>query len=422
MSDWLQRVRPTIQFTSPAGNTFEALWISNTTPQEKKLGIFNYPKINGSVVQDLGINSTRYPMIIYFEGINNDIEAQRFMAAFNESGPWTVIHPVLGEKILQPVSFSPNINPTNSGNITVITTEWIEPISDAVIGSVQELAAKIQEQQNELNLQTAGQFSEITSQETIGEVRAVAQQSGNLLTRFNETVNRLSEINAEINAQVASIQQSINDIIVQPVIDVLSLAGAFQQMVELPSLVINDISSRLSQYIDFARSIFPDPPGIPPNSIDRNNVATTEMVLTAIISTLGTIAVTGDFQTRPEAIQAAIDINNIFIEITNSLDDTQINFSENPADLQYFSQSQTFSDAALLIAFISAYLLKISLDLKIEKKFRLEKDRAPIEIVIKEYGDTGDNDSNLDLFIASNNLKANEILLLPSGREVIVYV
>ena len=35
MSDWLQRVRPTIQFTSPVGNTFEALWISNTTPQEK---------------------------------------------------------------------------------------------------------------------------------------------------------------------------------------------------------------------------------------------------------------------------------------------------------------------------------------------------------------------------------------------------
>ena len=422
MSDWLERVRPTINFISPDGNTFEALWISNTTPQEKKLGIFNYPKINGSVVQDLGINSTRYPMVIYFEGANNDIEAQKFMAAFNESGPWTIVHPVLGEKILQPISFSPDINPTNSGNITVITTEWIEPISDAVIGSVQELAAKIQEQQDALNSQTAGQFSEITNQVTTGEVRAITEESGNILTRFNETVNRLSEINAEINAQVASIQQSINDIIIQPIIDVLSLAGAFQQMVELPSLVINDISSRLSQYIDFATSIFPDPPGIPPDSKDKNIVATAEMVLSAITSTLGTIAITGDFQTRPEAIQTAVDINNIFSEITNSLDATQINFSENPADVQYFSQSQTFSDASLLIAFISAYLLKISLDLKIEKRFRLEKDRSPIEITITEYGDLGDNDNNLDLFISSNNLKANEILLLPSGREVVVYV
>ena len=92
MSDWQQRTRPEIKFTSPEGNVFLALWRSNTTPQEKKVGIFNYPKINGSVTQDLGTNSARHPMTIYFEGANNDLEAELFQAAFNETGPWTVIH------------------------------------------------------------------------------------------------------------------------------------------------------------------------------------------------------------------------------------------------------------------------------------------------------------------------------------------
>ena len=43
-------------------------------------------------------------------------------------------------------------------------------------------------------------------------------------------------------------------------------------------------------------------------------------------------------------------------------------------------------------------------------------------ITIDEYGELGDNDINYDLFISSNNLKGNDILLLEAGREVVVYV
>ena len=421
MSDWYERTRQIIHLTSPDGNVFEGLWQRNTAPQEKAVAVFNYPKIKGSFTQDLDVNSSRYPMTIYFEGKNNDLEAQKFQAAFNENGLWTVIHPVLGEKLLQPLSFSPNVDPTNSGNITAVTTEWIEPISDQVIGSVQELAARIQEQQIALNTQSAAQFQDNVVQDTAAERLAVKNISEESLSAFDQTLQNLAELDAEINAEVAAIKQQINDTIIQPVIDIGSLAGSVQALVELPGLVVGDFFSRLESYSSFATGLFNLSPDTT-DTVGKNEVSTQESFLSAIIGMIGILAITADFQTRPEAIQAVQDINNLFSSITEQLDASQSAFSENDIDLQYFSQSQSFSDAALLIAYTSAYLLEASIDLRIEKRFILEKPRAPIEITITEYGDLGDNDSNYDLFIASNNLKGEDILLLPAGREVVVYV
>jgi hypothetical protein len=62
------------------------------------------------------------------------------------------------------------------------------------------------------------------------------------------------------------------------------------------------------------------------------------------------------------------------------------------------------------------------MNLAIERRFTLDRPRAPIEIAITEYGGLGANDFNLDLFIYSNDLHGKDIMLLARGREVVVYV
>jgi hypothetical protein len=57
----------------------------------------------------------------------------------------------------------------------------------------------------------------------------------------------------------------------------------------------------------------------------------------------------------------------------------------------------------------------------VEKRFKLSLPRAPIEIVITEYGSLGENDAYLDEFISANDLSSYEILMLPAGREVVTY-
>ncbi len=76
MSDWRGRLRDSVQLTSPDGNIFNPLWRKDSYSGNKKLGIFEYPKVDGTIIQDLGINGTRYPLTLYFEGPDHDIEAR----------------------------------------------------------------------------------------------------------------------------------------------------------------------------------------------------------------------------------------------------------------------------------------------------------------------------------------------------------
>ena len=60
-------------------------------------------------------------------------------------------------------------------------------------------------------------------------------------------------------------------------------------------------------------------------------------------------------------------------------------------------------------------------NLLIEKVILISVPTSPLILSIQEYGEN-DIDANFDLFIASNVLKNTEILLLPAGRTVVVYV
>ena len=199
----------------------------------------------------------------------------------------------------------------------------------------------------------------------------------------------------------------------------LCIASIWEVISATPSNIGASVS--LTAYTDLINSLI----GISPEVADtegRNTVAIQELALTASITAVCQVAASGTLDTRPEAIEAADEIFALFKSIIDELDLTQELFEDNSIDSQFFSLSQAFSDVSLLVAQAIAYFLLASYDLKIEKRFTLTKPRAPIEITISEYGELGEDDNNFTLFINSNKLKGNDIRILPSGREVVVYV
>jgi len=155
---------------------------------------------------------------------------------------------------------------------------------------------------------------------------------------------------------------------------------------------------------------------------NRNIAAVYELYLTATITTACQVATTGQLETRTQAINAAESIAKMFSDITVILDANQEQFENLDLDFQYFSQSQAWQDLSLLVATTTNYLLQASFELAVEKFIVLRRPMTPADITVQEYGTHGEDDSNLTLFIDSNKLKGNDILLLPAGREVVVYV
>lgn len=433
---WQDRINENLIFTSPEGSTYNAYWARNKVIGQKNNGIYEYPEVEGADVQPLKIGAISYPLNFWFAGENNDIEAQRFLNSLSEDGKWKVVHPVLGELELYPSKFSMDVDPVSSGNITYFQTEWIFakaiefiPLSPSAKKQIPLFvqAKSAEELVSSTNQTIKERLIDEIKQETPGAVTKFANDCLKFSESISDTLESIYKPLATLNNNIQSIKRSIESTVDEAVIDIAAIGGQFQNLIQLPAQVEMDVK----QKIDLYQRILTDITDLQPlqdlfdtgdSNHAKNSSSIREFICAATVVAISVGIQVSEFATRAEASLIAEEFNTIFSDITNSLDEYQELFDSDTIDSQYFSQTTSYVDTLQLVATTNKELLKSSLDLAIEKKFKLEKRRAPIEIVITEYGDLGEDDINLDNFIAANKLKNNDILIIPSGREIVVYV
>ncbi len=419
---WIDRLKPTINFTAPNGATFEAFWTGDSRSLEKSLGIFKYPKIKGAKVQDLDVGAVRYSIPFFFSGVDNDILSTKFLEAAKSTGTWQIIHPMKGVLTLQLISITESVEPINNGNIAAFVSEWIEPLSEGSVTTPSQIKFNVlNDISSNLNSTASDQFVNNTVQKKFADKNAISEFARIITSAVERKLFILYETSPEIKARITSIFRGIIDTLDQEIIDTEVLATQIQNIIQLPASTTDNAESRLSPYQSFLDEIFLTSPT--KTTDDQRNIALLqELAAVSVLGVFSEVSVTSILETRTQAINLAEGISDKLIAITDFLDNNQELFINEDIDKQYFSQSESFSDSFSLISQGIAYLLKSIFDLLIEKRFVITKDRAPIEICITEYGNLGENDSNFDLFINSNFLKNTEILLLRAGKEVVVYV
>jgi len=440
---WRERLQGQITLVSPDGNQFTAKWIGDNTTLPKKIGQLSPPKVKGDLAQDLGNKSELYSTTFYFTGDNNDTEALAFMAATKEKGTWEITHPVHGFHTFQLISVTKNDQPVENGGITEITADWFEPIDPLELKTARELAGIIDGKANDLNITAAQQFANnlLTASETL---RSSIEQTTTGIQRVTDLAlgPLFTSVDALDNA-VNSIQQGITDTNNATVLQVNALAGQIQNLINLPLFANSKLEDRITAYSQTIAGLSQQLPGgddsllsdTASSDAKKNSIATLELGLTAALGSLANIVTTtaispnglgpddsGALATKAQAIQAIEDLTTQFNDTVDALDGAMDLFDTEDIDKQYFSQSEAYNDLALLMYLATEYLLSIIFDLALERRFTLDRPRTPIEVVITEYGSTGENDLFLDLFIYSNNLIGKEIVLLPRGKEVVVYV
>jgi prophage DNA circulation protein len=400
---WQDRLQPDITLISPTGEQFTAYWSGDPREVEKKLGIFEYPLVAGAIVQDLDVRATRWPLSFAFEGEDHDLTAGRFFAACKQRGPWRIYHPVHGLVTLYPLFVQEDIQPVESSNVTAIKSDWIEPIGGFTGRSSAQRAAVVRERVFRLQDTAAGQFAAVARPDRLAQFRAAVTGAQ---TTIRNTLKPLTQTVAEVNAAVESVHRGVTETITDASLNVLALGGQIQTLVTLPAMTVESIGVRLDHYSGLLAGMLS---GL---GTDVNDLATGELTVTAVLAAAATIITDGDPATREEALIHLETVGRMFTELTAGLDAGQ---TDTRIDERYFSQSVSFNDAALLVAAVSDLLLRQLFDLAAARRITLQRHRCPVEIALTEGVD-------LDLFIASNGLTGEEILLLPAGREVVVYL
>jgi len=319
------------------------------------------------------------------------------------------------------MSITENDDLVESGNIVAFDTEWIEPIDPTTLKTAAELAGIVESQLEGLNESALDQFLDAVETGTAAATAAIGAATTGVQTAVDRALSPLTTTNDSIFNLTNATQRGIQGTLDAAVLDPLALGGQIQNLIQTPALAVRDVKARLRAYQDLADELF----GLTPSGTDdvaKSTIAVQELALCAALGAVGRSVASGTLDTRAQAAEAAESMANYFSDVTDALDASQLAYRDKLIVQQYFSQSQSYNDAALLSAQAILYALLASYNLAVEKRFILTEPRAPIEITISEYGGLGTNEELFDLFIASNKLKGNDIILLPAGREVVVYV
>ncbi|KPK95636.1 hypothetical protein AMJ80_04490 [bacterium SM23_31] len=418
---WANEVKDEIELKSPDGNVFNAKWRKDSRTSEKKLGIFSIPKFDGDIVQDMGIKSTLYPLTIYFDGMFHHFFANRFQQALKERGQWEVVHPVEGALILQPVRFTENID-TVDENVTEFQTEWIEPANVERLISPDELASSILSTALILIEDCAAILKQVRA-ESYALINATITILNRIGGAMNSIIQELTATNALLYESYQDAKAAFNSALANYGIgdDTDDIAESQTNMATIPTEVSNDFSTRYSYYERLSETIFEFVPDTITDE-DYNTIVGLEFGVTLSLLAVAEIIATSEFNSRSEVISAIENLTTILNNSIATVEEIQDNFSGLRIDQQYYSNTQTYTTLINLYTLCFRFLIQQFFDLKVEKKIILKNSRSPLEITVTEYGSLGLNDENYDLFLESNELTGNEILLLPIGKEVVIYV
>lgn len=421
---WRERLENELILVSPEGTEYRPKYNGEDSFQiQKRLGMFNYPLIRGTVVQDLDTASLWISMFFFFEGKNNDVNARAFMMTCKERGLWKCTHPVHGEFELQLVSVS-LIN-TNNG-ITELMTEWVEPLDPEFLLTARELAGIVDSQISNLNTGALSQFVEDINQGTATYKHIVKTTTQGIENVVDYTLYPLFGISSAVDDVMTTTHVGIQDSLTAVLLPLAQFGGQIQNLVQVPGLATRDLSSRMDSYealILGLTEILPDGTATPLKFTSQpqteiNNIAMVELALTSVLCALARTAITADLCSREQALDTADKIAEQFSNIVATLEEKQQAYESLHIDKQYFSQSSTYNDCVKLISLTQQYLLRKSFDLKIKQVIKLDRPACPLDLAAQYYDDF----EKLDFFCETNGLEENENLLLPAGKEIAIYV
>jgi hypothetical protein len=419
---WESELREEIKLTSPSGSVFYALWRENERSKDKKLGLFDPPKFQGTFAQDLGIKSTTYPLNIFFDGIFHNREAEDFYNACDEEGQWEVIHPTKGPLILQLISVTEVISPVENGNYTEFATNWLEPANIERLISPEELATSILSQ-------IINGFGDalLVLQQIRTDAYSLIQSVANMINKIAGSndifLQELSATSALVTDAYDTAKAAYNNAIANFGIDNPDTNDVGNSIIDMniaPVAVSTDFVTRFTKYKEMLEDIETFTP-VDASEDNKNKLYAQEFGITVPLIVIAQIVITSEFASRVEVISAINNLITLFDKTMMSIEESQTLYSTLDIDFQYFSQTKTYTSLVNIYSLVIRYLLSQFFNLASEKIFTLKKARSPIEITVTEYGSLGENDENYDLFLKSNNLSGNDILILPAGREVLIY-
>lgn len=406
---WLDQVSNNVlTVTCGDGEVYRPLWVGASFDAEWNTSEFEFPENDGTFISKRRPKGRRYNIEFYFSGEDHLETMQAFLQSANDERPWNVAHPLYGTLVVHPLKLSID---NSVMNISKITGQIVETITNdnpkTVIDPVDQISVE-----TETTYQSV-----VDSSASVRPTESdVAEMDGLLDGWYTGAKSKISDpTNSELyfnlfnkaNTKIALAQSDLSAAITD-----------IQNFINAPALFADSVQARvnlLSSQLDLLRSSLANVTTVSSKGI---YFFLGSSILSAMCRA-SSIKSDTDYQTRTEVFNTIELISNqydTFIDELNGLK-TKNNAKTN----SFMPTAKPLFNLNQLVSFTISQLFVIALESKQERSIMLEDDSNIILLCHRVYG-LDDNDSNMKLLIAQNNIGPNELYILRKGRRINYYV
>lgn len=458
---WAEDISEAV-YTAPSGKRIVFGYdsaLSRSTPL--KTAEHTFPDVDGAEIQSLGLGGKKFPMTAIFSGGECLSLADEFEAALCERGYGTLEHPIYGKHTVVPTgSLDRSDDLVSALNESRVKVTFSETLTESL--PLSELAAEdaLDAAMNRYENVASSSFLDLI---VTGSVDDELQLQGVMTTQDNSLfkgITKLCEKCSNIKEK-QSLLQRLNEFklnVTSWVSKVDTLASKAQEIAtvvikaaRLPSEIAIEGMAKIEGYSsvvkDLLNNVKMDPVGV--NAI-KNQFAATSTMVGAMVASLsfgvaksakeGTSANDEENENSEIAVNygsagssgsevvgqsnagkilsrgdvfAIADAVAVQFEIYKDYIDGQV------AKNAFVDTGESY-EAVLETVIKSVQMLhEVAFDLPMARTIKLGKDRQLYELLCELYGKQGFD--RADEFIMDNGLNADEIELIPMGREVRYY-
>lgn len=446
------------KYTSPSGKEFSFVYGDVSKETDLKTATFTFPEKDGALVQSLGRGGRRFPLTCSFYGADCMELADAFEAGLCETGTGELVHPVYGTfKVVPTGSIKRTDSVVSAANLSTVEVTFSETLTDSDEESGETATIESIESVREEALEAAAdEFAETVSAEN-------ASEQIKLRVTLKDTIEAESKImgkslDEEYSRAIAAAGDKVSEAAEMPVEKVRKAHGSYSTMksgalglcdeiggrdfslekdflkqigeyllglIGLPSDILSDPASAIGAFGDLFSSLGKVSKNEPDGKNDLANAYAAKKLSAAaavcgMASGLSRIASRGGFSTRESAVNAASALGGVLVDYTELLDRAAKKTAEfsGETDVVSIESSEVFCKVQELVHAAEKYILSVAFSLSSKRTIFLDEDRQILELLSELYG----NLDRMDEFIKDNNLNADEIELIPMGREVSYYV
>ena len=445
-------------YTSPGGTRMVfnySAQVERTTPLKTAESVF--PDVDGAEIQSLGLGGRKFPMTAIFSGADCFKDADAFEGLLCERGYGQLEHPIYGKHAVVPtgeISRSDDlVDGLNESRVKVTFSETLtdKAFPESAVAASDALDAAMDDY-GDAAVDAFADIIETGSVDDRLQLQSVLKAQGDslfkgitsLAQKAGDTAQKIQQQVSDIKNEVAQWTGAVDKL----ASNAKNIATGVIKVARLPAELYMGAVAKIEGYSsvikDIINNVKKDPVGA---KAIANQYAATSVVLGALVASMGYgVAKTaqaaanggsgadsaassggtgggagsgnssggsaGGFVSRAAVLSAADAVVEQFEAYKDYMD-------AQTAKDAFVDTGDSY--AALLDTVVASVqvMQQAAFDLPLARTVRLSRDRQVIELLTEFYG--ADGFSRLDQFITDNHLTADEIVIVPMGREVTYY-